>query len=61
MALLMDSRFSVTVGPIDILIMNHILGPNTPLVRAQLQQASLTGEHIVGSKSSSSPCDASAA
>ena len=33
MAWLMDSRFSVTVTSLDILVMNHILGPNTPLVR----------------------------
>lgn len=53
MAWLMDSRFSVTLSELDILVMNHILGPNAPLVRAHFLQSSINGEHVVGARASS--------
>ena len=46
----MDSRLDVAISSIDILVMNHMLGANTPLLRVQLQQGDVHVEHIVNSR-----------
>ena len=41
----------MVLSTLDVLIMNHMLGPNTPLLRVQLPPSTtLTLEHIVGAK-----------
>ena len=61
----MDSRFTVSLTSVDMLVMNHILGPNTPLLRVEVSElynrradswdrSQITVEHIIGSKISGS-------
>ena len=46
----MDSRFEISLDSIDFLLMNHMLGASTPLLRVQLQPSTIGLEHVVGSK-----------
>lgn len=46
----MDSRVEVSFASVDLLLMNHMLGPSTPLLRVQLAKSSVHVEHIVNAR-----------